>query len=94
VGDTAGIRESQDIIEQEGIKRAKKKSLESDINILILPADDLNTEKEFLSHAIELIRNTDKEYIVIINKSDLIISNDKDDILEKLSKQLNISKDR
>lgn len=95
VGDTAGIRESTDIIEQEGIKRAKMKSLDSDINILILPADDLNTESEFLSHALELIQNIDKETIVIINKSDLISLDTvkKNKILEDLSEKLHISKE-
>lgn len=39
--DTAGIRESDDFIEQEGIKRALKKAQEADIKILVLDAKNM-----------------------------------------------------
>lgn len=92
IGDTAGIRKSNDVIEKEGIKRAKKKSLEADINVLILPADDLNAGTEFLSHALELVENSEKESIVIINKSDLIPVKMREKILDLFSAKLNIPK--
>ncbi|GAV29719.1 hypothetical protein PMKS-003221 [Pichia membranifaciens] len=90
VGDTAGIRASTDEIEKEGIKRAKKKSMEADINILILPADELNTETEFLSHALSLVNNSDKENMLIINKSDLISVEMRKEILSVFSEKLSI----
>lgn len=94
VGDTAGIRESSDVIEREGIKRAKKKSMASDINILILPADDLSIENDFLMHAHELVKDKDKDIMVIINKCDLIDKHSKEDILHNLNEQLNIPKEK
>lgn len=90
VGDTAGIRESEDLIEQEGVKRAKKKSLESNINILILPANNLDMTTEFLSHVLKLIGNKDKECLVIVNKSDLINNELRNNVIEKIQKELNI----
>jgi tRNA modification GTPase len=93
VGDTAGIRESSDIIENEGIKRAKKRSLESDINVLILPANEIEINETFLSHALQLIDDNQKEVLVIINKSDLINESEKAGLLTSLSSKLNLSKD-
>lgn len=90
IGDTAGIRKSTDEIEKEGIKRAKKKSMEADINILILPADELDTETEFLAHALSLVRNSDKENMLIINKSDLISKEMREEILVLFSERLGI----
>ncbi len=63
--DTAGIRESNDRIEQEGVKRAKKKAENADFKIIILSAEDYpNFDKEIL----KLI---DDNSIIIINKSDV-----------------------
>lgn len=93
VGDTAGIRESEDIIENEGIKRAKKKSLQSDVNALILPSNDLNIDSSFLNHALELFKDKGKEILIIINKSDLIDDNAKNELITKLSSKFDITQD-
>lgn len=93
VGDTAGIRKSNDIIENEGIKRAKIKSIESDINILIIPADSLKIDEEVLSHLKELNEDEQREIQIIINKCDLIENKDRKNILKKLSDYLHISQE-
>ena len=65
--DTAGIRESVDIVEQIGIKRAKNALMQSDIALLVLDSsralstDDINN--------INLVKNHRK--IVVINKDDI-----------------------
>lgn len=62
ISDTAGIRESFNPIEIEGIKRAVNKSKEADIKIIILDSSNLNSSNlEFY----------DKNTILIINKIDL-----------------------
>ena len=57
--DTAGIHESEDVVEQIGIERAKKSIEEADI---VLRVTDSQTECEV---------ETDKPYIDVFNKTDL-----------------------
>lgn len=65
--DTAGIRETEDIVEKIGVEKSKEKIDEADLVILML---DLSNK---LSHEdreiIKYIKN--KKYIVLLNKSDL-----------------------
>lgn len=62
--DTAGLRQSEGRIEQEGIRRAKAKIQEADCLLCVLdPAQGLQLEKEFLE--------SDKAKILILNKMDL-----------------------
>ena len=66
--DTAGIRDSQDIIENEGIKRAINKAENADLKILMIAADnDLLNDN--------LIRLIDENTIILINKIDLLKKN-------------------
>ncbi|WHQ46777.1 MAG: tRNA uridine-5-carboxymethylaminomethyl(34) synthesis GTPase MnmE [Candidatus Midichloria sp.] len=68
LSDTAGIREANDLIEKEGIKRAKQVIMAADISIIIL-----NAITDFSNHLTHL---TDAETIWVINKSDLMSSQD------------------
>ena len=69
--DTAGIRKSQDIIENKGIERSLQKAKESDILIALFdssrPLDHEDLE------IIELLKNyqDSKKIIVLLNKTDL-----------------------
>ncbi len=64
--DTAGIRESSDIVEKVGIERAKKASLSADVVVLLLDGmkDDSEEEKQLIS------LYKDKKLFVCINKCD------------------------
>jgi tRNA modification GTPase len=64
IADTAGLRESSDLIEQEGIKRALKKAESADIKIFLIDA----SKPEIRPHDEYLI---DDNTIIIINKCDL-----------------------
>lgn len=65
--DTAGIRETDDIIEKKGVD--KSLSLISDADLVILV---LNYNQELTEEDIELIESTkDKNRIVFVNKNDL-----------------------
>lgn len=65
--DTAGIRETEDIVEKIGVETSKQKIDEADLVILILDwSNKLSQEdKEIIKYIKE------KKYIVLLNKSDL-----------------------
>lgn len=65
--DTAGIRETEDIVERIGVERSRKVLNEADLILLVLNyADDLTKEDEQLFEAVNGM-----DVIVIINKTDL-----------------------
>ena len=67
--DTAGIHESDDVVENIGINRAKQALNNADIVLLVSDKDNINTIV------------TDKPHISIFNKSDLFIPKDKENYL-------------
>ena len=65
--DTAGIRETEDIVEKIGVERSKEKIEEADLIILIL-----DSSREIDDEDKEIIDNIkNKKYIVLLNKIDL-----------------------
>ncbi len=64
ISDTAGIRESKNIIEKEGIKLAFKKAEEADLRIVIIEPKNV----EFFGFLNDLF---DKSSILLVNKTDL-----------------------
>ncbi len=68
ISDTAGLRQTEDKIEAEGIRRALKKAADADLKIFLLDAEN------------PILREEDKELIdentiVVVNKIDLAVSN-------------------
>jgi tRNA modification GTPase len=74
--DTAGIRETEDIVEKIGVERSKGKIDEADLVLLILDSSrNLDEEdREIIEHI------KDKKYIILLNKSDLDGKIEKDDL--------------
>ena len=73
--DTAGIRESGDLIEKEGIKKSKLALQQSNIILLVLDSSESLNQED--SEILELIKNTldsknseSKHLIIALNKSD------------------------
>ncbi|MYL29792.1 tRNA uridine-5-carboxymethylaminomethyl(34) synthesis GTPase MnmE [Halobacillus halophilus] len=65
--DTAGIRETEDIVERIGVERSRQVLKEADLILLVLNyGDELTEEDEKLFEAI-----SDMNVIVIVNKTDL-----------------------
>ena len=67
ITDTAGIRETEDIVEKIGVEKSKEKIEEADLIILMLDASrDIDEEDKAI---IDKIKN--RKYIVLLNKIDL-----------------------
>ncbi|ALS77173.1 MULTISPECIES: tRNA uridine-5-carboxymethylaminomethyl(34) synthesis GTPase MnmE [Planococcus] len=65
--DTAGIRETEDIVERIGVERSRKVLKEADLILYVLNyAETLTPEDELLFETVK-----DMDYIVVINKTDL-----------------------
>ena len=66
--DTAGVRETEDVVERMGVDRAQKAVEEADVVIAVLDAEQGfdDDAKDFLSGLLE------KKLVVVLNKTDLI----------------------
>ena len=68
LSDTAGLRETYEVIEAEGVKRAKVRAAESDIRIFVQESSNAVWDKDVLA----MLSGDD---FVLINKADLGITN-------------------
>lgn len=78
--DTAGIRQTEDIVEKLGVDKAKELLGEADLVIAVFDTSKELTEEDY--YIIDLIK--DKTTIVLLNKSDLPSKIDEIDIKEHL----------
>lgn len=74
--DTAGIRETEDVVEKIGVEKSRQKVENADLIVLVLDASREIDEED--KEVINFIK--DKKYIVLLNKTDLDNKIDKDDI--------------
>jgi len=73
--DTAGLRPSDDRVEQEGIRRARKAMAEADRIVLVMDAADAPTATNDLEHYLQdldLLSVDPQRLSIVINKIDLI----------------------
>ncbi len=83
--DTAGVRDSNDIVEKIGIEKSISLIDESELVLLVLDAsEELSDEDKFL-----LDKTKDKKRIVIMNKTDLDSNNTYDKDVIKISAKEN-----
>ena len=84
--DTAGIRETKDVVESIGIKKTFEKIEQSQVVILLLDAKELQVSGLMFQVEIEKIKHKfpQKPLLVIINKVDLLSINDMETIYQKL----------
>ena len=79
--DTAGIRETDDIIEKIGVVKSKEKIEDADLILMVFDGSRVLDENDF--EILEKIK--DKKYICIINKCDLEQKIEYDKILSPIS---------
>ncbi len=85
VFDTAGIRDTNDTIEKEGVKRAIKNAEEADLRILILSPENIDVNKE-------IEKLIDDNTVIILNKIDTLKDNSIiDNLKEKYKNIIEIS---
>ena len=83
--DTAGIHETQDVVEKIGVERAKKYAAEADMILYVVDAsEDLDEDDQEI---ISLLNG--KKAIILLNKSDLENKITEDLLKEKLSELKN-----
>jgi tRNA modification GTPase len=66
VADTAGLRESEDTIEQEGVRRARASAAAADLKILMVDAGSYPSVDQ------ELTAFADADALFVVNKCDLV----------------------
>ncbi|MFA6940026.1 MAG: tRNA uridine-5-carboxymethylaminomethyl(34) synthesis GTPase MnmE [Clostridiaceae bacterium] len=65
--DTAGIRDTEDVIEKIGVERSKERIIEADLIILVFDRSSQLSKED-----LEIIESVkDKNFVVLLNKSDL-----------------------
>ncbi|WP_422009320.1 tRNA uridine-5-carboxymethylaminomethyl(34) synthesis GTPase MnmE [Reyranella sp.] len=75
LADTAGLRESGDAIEQEGVRRARARAAAADLRVLVLDASgDWRSEMQAILHSTEGW-NAERD-IAVANKADLVAIDD------------------
>lgn len=75
--DTAGLRDTEDIVEQEGIKRTRAAQDEADLIVVVLDGSvPLTNDDRALLSAIR-----DRKHLIVLNKSDLHHPVEMDDLL-------------
>lgn len=82
--DTAGIRETEDIVEKIGVNKAKEYLETADLVIYVVDSSTELNKDDF--DIIEMIQN--RNAIVLLNKSDLTPVTEKEDILKLLDKKV------
>lgn len=88
IADTAGIRDTDDIVEKIGVKKSLDKINETDLVIYLLNVEDKLEDKDF--EILSKIQNKGIKLIVAINKIDKSIKSKYDTIMDELNKN-NIS---
>ena len=78
--DTAGLRQTDDVIEQEGIKKSYQEAESADLVLLVVDNSRATTSEEFVVYQ-SLIEKFQDKIIKVKNKTDIVLQQEKDDNL-------------
>ena len=82
--DTAGIRETEDIVEKIGVDKSKKSAEEADLIIYVVDASTALDQNDY--ELLEFIKN--RKAIILFNKTDLDCIVDEGDIVTRSNKTI------
>ena len=82
--DTAGIRNTEDVVEKIGVSKAKEYAEKSDFIIYVIDSSTSLDESDF--EIMEILK--DKKAVVLLNKSDLDIVTSKEEVEKHLNKTI------
>jgi tRNA modification GTPase len=94
--DTAGIRETTDVVESIGIKKAYEKAENAQLIIFLIDANKFSKTKEVFLAEIETIKTRfpNKRLLVIANKIDSLTEAEKEEITSEIDEILLLSAKR
>jgi len=87
--DTAGLRETEDIVEKQGIERAWQEACKADILLLVISANDTELNNDQIILYNDALEKYKDKIILVLNKID---QQDTSSILKKLKHDLEIIK--
>ncbi len=82
--DTAGIRNTEDVVEKIGVEKAKEYANKADFIIYVIDSSTVLDSSDF--EIMEILK--DKKAVVLLNKSDLDVITSKEDVEKHLSKKI------
>ncbi len=91
--DTAGIRETKDVIENIGIKKTFESIEKAQLILLLLDAGKMKNEKLKVKNEIDKLQEkySSKKILVILNKVDLLTESEIQNLKFKIQNSINIS---
>uniref|UniRef100_A0A6J0SSL4 tRNA modification GTPase GTPBP3, mitochondrial n=1 Tax=Pogona vitticeps TaxID=103695 RepID=A0A6J0SSL4_9SAUR len=92
LSDTAGLRDTRDVVEIEGVSRARQRVSTADLVLAILDAAEMARSHDRLSPALLDVLPPEEPkgtppYILVLNKSDLLGEQERRDLLASCSRQ-------
>ena len=82
--DTAGIRNTEDVVEKIGVSKAKEYATKADFIIYVIDSSTPLDESDF--EIMELLK--DKKAVVLLNKSDLLVVTSKEEVEKHVSQTI------
>ena len=82
--DTAGIRNTEDVVEKIGVSKAKEYAEKADFIIYVIDSSTILEESDF--EIMDILK--DKKAVVLLNKSDLDVVTSKEDVEKYLDKTI------
>ncbi len=85
--DTAGLRETTDMVESIGVERSRRSMADADLVIAMLDVSEIETNED-----IEILKSVETvEHIIVLNKTDKTVADKIDEFVANLKRQLPVS---
>uniref|UniRef100_A0A8C4GZT4 5-taurinomethyluridine-[tRNA] synthase subunit GTPB3, mitochondrial n=1 Tax=Dicentrarchus labrax TaxID=13489 RepID=A0A8C4GZT4_DICLA len=76
LSDTAGLRESPDLVEREGVRRARERVEQADLTLVVVDCTNLPSDAQqasaFLQEHLRSVLPSQEQFLLVLNKTDLL----------------------